>query len=151
MSNGIYAFLVGPRVDGSEIVVIHFFTYYDTMVELNYVGSSTEESVLSLESLHEIEGLDDRTGGCFVFFLHFSYSHCHMTTTVGRFSVPFALPSRTRRAWSDHTFCGDHVADNISDIRARNSHDIRTRCWSAHCNHPREMFCPRDASRAHPH
>ena len=61
MSYRVQTILVGPRVEGGEVVVVDLFSLLGHVVQFDGVGTSSEEGVSGLEPGHEFEGIDQGT------------------------------------------------------------------------------------------
>ena len=67
MSYGVEAILVGPRVEGFQVVVVDLFSLVGHVVQFDGVGATAEEGISGLEPGHEFEGIDDIANGFVVF------------------------------------------------------------------------------------
>ena len=67
MSYWVEAILVGPRVEGREIVVVNLFSLLGHVVQFDGIGASSEKGISGLEPGYELEGIDDTANGFVVF------------------------------------------------------------------------------------
>ena len=58
MAYRVEATLVGPRVEGREVVVVDLFSLLGHVVQFDGVGATPEEGISGLEPGHEFEGID---------------------------------------------------------------------------------------------
>ena len=82
MSYRVQAILVGPRIEGGEVVVVDHFSLLGHVVQFDGVGASSEKGVSGLEPGHEFEGIDDIANSVVVSLQLFPFTLPHDDDTV---------------------------------------------------------------------
>ena len=82
MSYRVEAILVGPRVEGREVVVVDLFSLLGHVIRFDGVGATAKEGISGLEPGHEFEGIDDTANGFVVFLQLFPFALPHDDDTV---------------------------------------------------------------------
>ena len=82
MSYRVEAILVGPRVEGGEVVVVDLFSLLGHVVQFDGIGATAEEGISGLESGYEFEGIDQGTDRFVVSLQFFPLALPHDDDTV---------------------------------------------------------------------
>ena len=88
----VEAILVGPRVEGGEVVVVDLFSLLGHVVQFDGIGATAEEGISGLEPGYEFEGIDQGTDRFVVSLQFFPLALPHDDDTVpqGEQSIFFA-------------------------------------------------------------
>ena len=82
MSYWVETILVGPRVEGREVVVVDLFSLLGHVVQFDGIGATAEKGVSGLEPGHEFEGIDQGTDRFVVSLQLFPFALPHDDDTV---------------------------------------------------------------------
>ena len=150
MSYRVEAILVGPRVEGREVIVVDRFSLLGHVVQFDGIGATAEEGISGLEPGYEFEGIDQGTDRFVVSLQFFPFALPHDDDTVpqGEQDIFFASGGFVDVAHA--LIAWHHGPGNTLCIRAKSSRGIRRRRQCSRRTRPRDTSCRRDGSRVHP-